>query len=580
MNQNPVRQNFDSIGTPGAARPGLASWAWVFYVPGVLFCILYVTCMYFTPVALVPIFGHDDGHFMRQGVELTRGHWVGGYSHMTLIKGPGLPIFLALSHFFGLPYPISIALAESGSFFLLSFVVGRLAKAPALALLILVVLLSFPWVWSGDSLRVLRDGLYTSQLFIFLALSFVTIWGQQKPRAYCAFGAGLALGLLSITREENPWLWPAAAFLIVAFFVAERRRGRDLRVISLILMWAAIGLVGVRGTILTIHYAKYKLFEVTDTGEPNFRAALRALYSVETSQRVPYLLVSREARSAIYDHSPIFARLRPLLDADEAPLKGWQEPGCQFYGGQVCGDYGAFWFVWALRDAVAMVGGYADARSASAFYREISKDIEHACESKELSCRSAPIGDLPPLVRANFVLMFSSAINVVKLITLLTPLTAERIRSRGPADMIRPYASFLHLRFWAPHADDPPDAIISGTGQTPMITLTLSAQNKIRDLYNAIWPVICPFGILAVLFSTYARLRTTGIGCLTVITWTFLILIATRIGLLSVVDATLFPAAYKEYATPAAYCLAAAIAIGLYSAVQDIMGSLSRRGQP
>jgi hypothetical protein len=125
-----VRQNFDSIGTPGAARPGLASWAWVFYVPGVLFCVLYVTCMHFTPVALVPIFGHDDGHFMRQGVELTRGHWVGGYSRMTLIKGPGLPIFLALSHFFGLPYPISIALAESGSFFLLSLVVGRLAKAP------------------------------------------------------------------------------------------------------------------------------------------------------------------------------------------------------------------------------------------------------------------------------------------------------------------------------------------------------------------------------------------------------------------------------------------------------------------
>ena len=199
---------------------------------------------------------------------------------------------------------------------------------------------------------------------------------------------------------------------------------------------------------------------------------------------------------------------------------------------------------------------------------------------KKLPCRSSPVADIPPLVRANFILMFDSAINVVKLVTLLTPLPAERPRSQGPTEMIRLYATFLRLKFWAPQLDDAPQAVVSDTDQTPMVTFTRSVQNKIRDLYNAIWPVVCAFGILAILFSTYARLRTTGIDCLIVITWTFLILIATRIGLLSVIDATLFPAAYKEYATPAAYCLAAAIAIGLYSAVQDIRVPMSRGGHP
>jgi hypothetical protein len=576
MNQNPLRSDFDSIETPAIDRRPLMTWRSV-YVLGGIFCLIYIAFMYYTPLALIPIAGHDDGHFIRQGIELTRGHWIGGYSHMTLIKGPGLPIFLALSKFFGLPYSISIAAVEAGSFFLLSFVVGRLANAPGLALLMLGVLLSFPWMWSGSSLRILRDGFYTSLIFVFLALSFLTIWGEGEHRRYRALAAGLVLGLASITREENPWLWPAMGILIVALFIAERRRSGGLAAFSMIVLWAAIGLVSVRGTILTIHYAKYKTFDVADIGETNFRNALRALFSVEPSERIPHLLVSKEARSAIYAHSPTFARLSGLLDGDPAPLAGWQGPGCQWYGGKICGDYGGFWFVWAFRDAVALAGGYANAKTSAEFYRQISQEIGRACENKELTCRYSPVAEIPPLVRANFILMLGSAINVVKLVTLSTPLAAERPGSQGPADMVQSSAAFLNLPFTAPQQNDPADTIVAGANQRWMIIFTQSVQNKIRDLYNAVWPVVCAVGIAAILFSTYVRLTTTGIDRLTVITWTFLILVATRIGLLSIVDATAFPAAFTDYVNPAAYCLAAAIAIGLHSAVQNARVSLRSR---
>jgi hypothetical protein len=531
--------------------------------------------MYYTPVALIPIAGADDGHFMQQGLELNRGHWLGGYSHLTLIKGPGLPIFLALSKVSGLPYSISIALVEAGSFFLLSLVVGRFTNAPGLSLGMLGVLLSFPWMWSGPSLRILRDGFYTSLIFVFLALAFVTVWGEVKRRGYYALLAGTVLGLVSITREENPSLWPAVAMLIVALFVAERRRSTSLVALSMILS-ATIGLMGVRGTILTINYAKYKTFDVADMGEANFGNALRALFSVEPPERIPYLLVSREARSAIYEYSPTFARLRELLDGDNAPLSDWQRPGCQSYGGKICGDYGGFWFVWAFRDAVAMVGGYSNARLAAAFYRQISQEIGHACENKKLKCRYSPVAGIPPLVQANFILMFGSAMKAVKLVTLLTPLANERPRSQGAADVVRSYASHFHLRFWAPQLNDPEDSNAAGTDQLQAISFTQSTQNAIRDLYNTIWPVVCAFGILAILFSTCVQLTITGIGRLMIMTWTLLILVATRIGLLSIIDATVFPAVIPEYVNPAAYCLAAAVIIGLHSAAQDA-GALLRR---
>lgn len=569
MNQIPSQSNFESIASPGGGRHVAKTWAW-FYLPGLLLCVIYATFMYYTPVALIPIAGHDDGHFMRQGFELTRGHWVGGYSQMTLIKGPGLPIFIALSNVFNLPYSISIAFMEAGSFFLLSFIVGRLAKSPPLALFMLVVLLSFPWMWSGEVLRVLRDSLYASLLFIFLGLSFEVIWGEGRFRAYWALGAGVALGLVSITREEHPWLWPAVAFLIVAFFVSERRRIGSRKVPAMLVMWVVVGLVGVRGVVVTVHAIKYKVFAVTDLGERNFANALRDLFSVEPSERIPYLLVSKGARSAIYEHSPTFARLKELLDGDPPTLVGWQQPGCDAFGGRICGDYGGFWFVWALRDAVAMSGGYARAKSASAFYRQISQEVRHACESKQLQCRYSPVAEIPPLVQANFDLMFGSALKVVKLVTLLTPLATERPRSQGPDNMVRSYASFLNLSFWAPQLDDPRDSIVSGTDQTQMMIFTQSVQNTIRDLYNAVWPAVCIFGILAILFSAYVQLTITGIDRLMIITWTFLILVATRVGLLSILDATVFPAALTEYATPAAYCLAAAIALGLYSAARNV----------
>jgi hypothetical protein len=44
-------------------------------------------------------------------------------------------------------------------------------------------------------------------------------------------------------------------------------------------------------------------------------------------------------------------------------------------------------------------------------------------------------------------------------------------------------------------------------------------------------------------------------------------------------DATSFPAAVTDYVTPAAYCLAAAVAIGLYSIAQNIGASLRARGR-
>src|ERR1044072_4763900 len=115
--------------------------AWrTFWIFAAILGLLYVLNLFLIPVPLIPILGHDDGHFMQQAKKILDGQWLGPYDQLTLIKGPGYPIFLALGRAARLPYPILLAAFEFGSFVLLSYAVGRVANSARLAIALLVAL--------------------------------------------------------------------------------------------------------------------------------------------------------------------------------------------------------------------------------------------------------------------------------------------------------------------------------------------------------------------------------------------------------------------------------------------------------
>src|SRR4029077_2125067 len=379
-----------------------------FWVAAAICGLLYVLNMLLIPVPLIPILGHDDGHYMFQAKSILEGQWLGTYDGMTLIKGPGFPLFLALGRITGLPYPVPLAAFEFISFALLSFVVGRLANSPRLAIILLVTLAAFPWMWSGPLLRVFRDGFYTSLLFVLLALSFLLIWSDVRRKWLLAIAAGFVFGWMAITREETPWLFPAVLAMAACFFMVEKRKSRALAGSVLIFLCAALSSLVPSVLVATMNDAKYGVFLVTDFTERNFREALRALYSVEAGERIAYLPASRAARLASYDQSPTFARLRDALDGDPAKLAGWQGPGCSMHGGPFCGDYAGGWFMWAFRDAVADIGEYRTPQAAIEFYRSMATEINRACREGRLTCRYSPVAELPPIIPDNVANTFAA----------------------------------------------------------------------------------------------------------------------------------------------------------------------------
>jgi len=95
----------------------------------------------------------------------------------------------------------------------------------------------------------------------------------------------------------------------------------------------------------------------------------------------PNLPVPREVRLQIYAVSPTFRELQGALEANN----GWFVYGCPFYP-DTCGDLTGGWFPWALREAVAGNRHHDTATDAAAFYLQLAKEINDACDGGQLSC--------------------------------------------------------------------------------------------------------------------------------------------------------------------------------------------------
>ena len=64
------------------------------------------------PIQIWPYAVHDDGLFMRLATNIASGHWLGEFNQFTLMKGPGYPLFLAVTSLSSLPLSATHALFQ------------------------------------------------------------------------------------------------------------------------------------------------------------------------------------------------------------------------------------------------------------------------------------------------------------------------------------------------------------------------------------------------------------------------------------------------------------------------------------
>lgn len=408
-----------------------------------------------TPLTLLADAFGDDATFIHWVGSLLSGNYLGNYSAVTLAKGPGYSVFLALGHVSGLPASLTTALLFLTALAAFSYMVVRTYGAFLAGALVFVLGALHP-VLPID--RFLRDSIYPAQVLLVLAAflaAFYVFW--RRPVRFGIL-AGLALGWFWLTREEGPWVIPALGLLAIGGFAVAWRDGRGFRQPIYASLAIAGGLLFCNLAYFTANWAAYGSFVGNELKEENFSRALSLLQSVRDGEQIPYVPISRSTRRIVYGVSPTFALLEKSLDPTNRPIA---DHGCRFYK-QTCGDYAGGWFIWQFRSAAANVGAFQSPATASAFFGKMADEIETACEAGRLTCKPGLLS-LMPHVHSEQVRMFPAKLLQAFGLVMDPPRVVNYRPSSGSLDLrsyaldvlnhprIQPTAGpdeTLILRFW------------------------------------------------------------------------------------------------------------------------------------
>ena len=391
------------------------------------------------------LFVSDLRYDSRLFIELARfivaGEWLGPYNERTLIKGPFYPLWIAAVHALHLPLLKAQHALYATACATAAYALGKSLGAFG-ALIFFAALLFSPASYAAHTGMVLRE--YVSQSLAVLVVSLTALMLENgapyRRRVLWASLLGTVLGCFWLTREESVWIVPFYA-TVSLHFVFRHMGGRAHRkrtfVRNLSLMLTPLVLMGALvGVISAINKSSYGIWETVELKSRFFRDAYGALTRVHPASYTPVVPVPREVRMKLYEVSPAFRELRPILEQENSPWScAWRHLKDQYTAGTLnkpaqkgiefilehdvsgvwrsawdkadqepCDLYGP-WFVWALREAAAAVGHHVSAAAAQGFYERLADEINAACTTQILPC-GPPRSSLAPPWRSEFLRPF------------------------------------------------------------------------------------------------------------------------------------------------------------------------------
>ncbi len=427
------------------------------------------------PISAIASANTDDFLYIRLAAALRRAHWLGAYDQLILAKGPVFSGFVAVISLFHTPLKIAeqgVYLAAAGG---LSFAAFKLSGHRALGVVLFAALAFNPVLWSASLSRVVRDGLYIG-LSVAVLAAFAILWTRPLAGGRNTVLGALFTGALAaafwLTREEGVWLAPALAIFGGIVLVSFVQRAALIRS-TLIAAGATAGCVLL---VATINFAVYGVFADVEFRAPGFLSGYGALTRVKHESWRPYVMVPAEVREKIYRVSPAAAELRPHLEGENG--QQWKRTGCALQPDVPCTDILGGWFVWAVRDAVALAGYARSGGEAEAFYRRLGAEINAACDDGRLSCIAARASVAPPfrgsyltdaLKAAPRLLSLLLTFGREELVTLPTTGSPQRLAQFralvGPIEMPPSTAPITRIFGWLAAYGAPPTLfVLDATG--------------------------------------------------------------------------------------------------------------------
>jgi len=320
---------------------------------------------------------HDDLLYLRHAESILNGQWLGDYNNLTLAKGVGYPLWIALSNLLS----VDLLLAQHILYILACFLFV-LAISPSLSSnrwrIVLFMLLVFNPISYADTVgnRVIRDGIYPAlvlMVFSLIILIHSAISRYQRKPIFLSLSLGLSFFFFWVTREEGIWLLPAILVLISGLLMLQVKAFR-VRFFIFVVVIPVVQVFLLISSLMYLNYKHYGVYVHNDVKSGSFVSAYSALQRLKTED-VNRLELPAHTRGVLYDLSPSFAQLKDTLDDSR---KWWFTGKEDIHNGM---------FIWGFRDAVKERGYYADAYTSEMFYRRITEEINSACLQNVALCR-------------------------------------------------------------------------------------------------------------------------------------------------------------------------------------------------
>ncbi len=321
-------------------------------------------------VYFIPDTTYDDIMQISKTLSILNGEWLGEYGSLTLVKGVGYPLLTAIFSFLSIPYILawhSVYVLASVVFI---YAVYPLIKSKLSILIIYFAVLFNPIAFTIGTNKFYRDTAYYS--IAFLAISFFLCFITRNDKKLYAFFAGFSLALAVLTREDSHFILVYMIAVIIAGFIIDLINKKGFKNCLIKISLVALGYIVVISPISYINYSYYKTFDLDEYQSSSFADAYGALSRLDGGLNDSRITIPYEERMKLYENSPAFNELYPLLDAQDAQFETWKE---------IHGEYKTGYFSFVLRDAAASLGYFETAEKSDEYFTRLANEVNEYCDN-------------------------------------------------------------------------------------------------------------------------------------------------------------------------------------------------------
>ena len=329
---------------------------------------------------------HDDYLFIKTAGHILNGEWLGPYNHLTLIKGPVYPLFIAFSYLLGMPLLFSEQIFYSIACFIAIYSLKPICNNKYIFIFSFIFILFNPFLYNYPLPgRVLRESFSISLiLIVFSSILGAIGYIKYSSRVFFVWVLIFSFSLSSVwyTREEGIWLLPPIVIFILLFVF--NKTGKKIAFNKKVIIFTVPFFVFLLFSFvfMSLNKSYYGFFIINELKTKEFISAYGGLMNVKQDAFRPYVPVSNDVLNKVYDVSPSFKELQPFFG------KARLLPGRT--------QWPPSFFIWEIREAVNGAGYSTDLDTALKFYRNIGNDIKNACDAGRLSCISRGASLQPP----------------------------------------------------------------------------------------------------------------------------------------------------------------------------------------